>query len=163
MAIAQDTFNLYRGVAYDGQISTIEVSEVLSRTVEDAAVPFGRAVIHGVGTRTCTLPDGASAGDIIGFSVRSMGVENSALGIAEYAVDKVASVLSDGPMYATCIGGASAGDTVHVVINTAGGEELGQLRGEAETTNTVELATVKWVEDVTDGAIGEIRVHGIFS
>lgn len=47
MAIAQSDFTLWRDKAYEGQISTTDICEVISRRVETEMVPFGRAVIRG--------------------------------------------------------------------------------------------------------------------
>lgn len=170
MAIAQSDFTTFRGRGYDGQVSTIDVSDVVSRTVENGLLQFGRAAVRGTGTRSCAPVTGAStAGDVIGFAVRSLAEfsntppanpDNYQTG---YDIGHVASLIREGRMYATCLGGASAGGTVHVVINTAGGEELGQLRGAADSTNTIELNQVRWIDDVVDGEIGEIQIDGILT
>lgn len=170
MAIAQSNFPLYRGRGYDGQVSNIEVSKVASRTVENGLIEFGRAVVRGTGNRSCAPVSGSStAGDVIGFAVRSLAeFSNTPPANPDdyqtgYQEGHVASVIRDGSMYATCLGGASAGDTVHVVINTAGGEALGRLRGEADGANTIELNQVTWIDDVADGEIGEIQIEGILN
>ena len=164
MAIYQDQFDQYRGRAYEGQISTTEYSDIDSRVVEGTPVPFGRAVINGANPRSCVNVSGATvAADVIGFSVRTMAEMNNADDIAEYGVDHVASIMRRGKMYALCVDGAAKRDTVHVVINVAGGDELGQLRGAADATNTIELNQVRWVEAVVAGEIGEIVVDGILS
>lgn len=162
MGVTQDTFNQYRDKAYEGQVSTTEVFESESGVVETADIEFGRAVIAGAGERSCAPVSGATvAADIIGFTIRSMAVENDSNDEAKYKVGEVASILRNGRMFVKCIGGATKRATVHVVINTAGGEQLGQLRGAQETTNTIELTKVKWAEAVADGEIGEIIVDGV--
>lgn len=169
MAVAQDTFNQYRQIGFNGQISTIEVAEVISGSM-DAAVDFGRAVIRGTTERSFAPVTGATvAADIVGITARTLAAESYSVPTipSDYAFGyeegQHGSALRDGRMYATCVGGASAGDTVHVVINVAGGEELGQLRGAAETTNTIELNQVNWLYDVADGEIGEIQLDGILN
>lgn len=162
MAVAQDTFDQHRGTGYEGQVSTIEVAEIISGQVQGSAIPFGRAVAAGTAPRTAVNVSSTTTADkIIGFSVRSMGVENNPSGNPEYAVGDTASILRRGRMYAKCVGGAAKGAPVHVVIDTTGGDELGQLRGTGDAANTVELNQVKWIEAVADGEIGEIQVDGI--
>lgn len=167
MAIAQDSFSLYRNKAYEGQVSTTEVVEVMSRKVETALVQFGRAVIRGVESRSCALVTATTvAADIIGFSVRSMATSsptppaNPASYVTGYAVDSVASVLRHGGMFALCVDGASAGEAVSVILTA--GDNQGRL-----TTGTgaglLALNQVKWVADVVAGEIGEIRVDGILN
>lgn len=164
MSVVQDTFNQYRDNAYEGQVSTIQEADIVSRSVESAAVPFGRAVVNGAGERSCAnVSGGTVAANVKGFSVRTMAVENNASDLPEYAVGEVASILRKGKMYALCPDGAAKDATVKVVINVAGGDELGQLRGTADAGNTIELNQVKWVEAVAAGDIGEIAVDGILA
>lgn len=160
MAIAQSEFSTFMGRAYDGQVSTTEVSEIMSRTVEDGLIQFGRAVVRGAGKRSCAPTTAATvAGDVIGFAVRNLA-EPSASAPAipasyetGYPEGHVASVIRRGSMYATCQGGASAGDPVHVIAAT------GQLAG----SGGVELNQVRWIEDVVDGEVGEIQIDGILN
>ncbi|WP_165708312.1 structural cement protein Gp24 [Pectobacterium polaris] len=167
MAIAQDSFSLYRGKAYEGQISTTDVVEVVSRKVETALVQFGRAVIRGDEKRSCA-PVGTTttAAAIIGFSVRSMATSsptppaNPANYITGYAVDSVASVLRRGGMFALCVDGADAGEAVSVILTA--GENQGRLTA-GSGAGLLVLNQVKWVEDVSAGDVGEIRVDGILN
>lgn len=164
MAVIQDQFDQYRSNAYDGQVSTTQPYEIDTGVVEGASVMFGRAVVFGTGERSIANVSGTTtAADIVGFSVRSLGVENNSSDLPEYPVGDAASYLRDGRMYALCVGGAAKSSTVHVVINTAGGNQLGQLRGTADGANTIELNRVKWLESVNDGSIGEIIADGILA
>ncbi|AFC22497.1 hypothetical protein F396_gp45 [Pectobacterium phage ZF40] len=168
MAIAQDSFSLYRGKAYEGQISTTDVvGGVISRKVETALVQFGRAVIRGVEKRSCA-PVGTTttAADIIGFSVRSMATSsptppaNPANYVTGYAVDSVASILRHGSMFALCVDGADAGEAISVILTA--GENQGRLTS-GTGAGLLVLNQVKWVEDVAAGEVGEIRVDGILN
>ncbi|QJT80428.1 hypothetical protein [Kosakonia sp. MUSA4] len=166
MAIAQNNFTLYRGKAYEGQISTTDVVEVVSRVVESALVPFGRAVIRGTAARSCAPVTAATtAEDIIGFSVRSLAEfsnsspTNPDAYATGYPVSHVASILHRGPMFALCVDGANAGDAVIVI--TADGDNLGRLS--AGSAAGVTLNFVRWVDDVVAGEVGEIRVDGVLA
>lgn len=165
MAIAQDSFGMFNGLGYEGQVSTIEVNKIVSRLVEDEFIPFGRAVIRGTARRSCAPVEAATvAADIIGFTVRSMAQasptppndeRNYASG---YRVNDVASVIEDGAMFALCVDGAEGGDPVEVIVSDA--TNLGRLTAGG---NGVVLDLVKWVDDVDAGKIGEIRVHGLLT
>ncbi|ATM95493.1 Uncharacterised protein [Yersinia frederiksenii] len=165
MAIAQSEFTKWRGKAYEGQISTTDVCEVVSRRVEAKILPFGRAAIRGVGARSCApvTPD-TTAAQIIGFSVRSMAVFSNSVPTnppdyeVGYDVDHVASLLRRGPMFALCVDGANAGDSVTVIT------ALGVNQGRLTTGGSgVELDFVRWIDDVVAGEVGEIRVDGILA
>ncbi|EQA7421950.1 structural cement protein Gp24 [Yersinia enterocolitica] len=165
MAIAQSEFTKWRGKAYEGQISTTDVCEVVSRRVETKMVSFGRAVIRGVGARSCApVTPTTTAAQIIGFTVRSMAVFSNSVPTnppdyeVGYEVDHVASILRRGPMFALCVDGASAGDTVTVI--TATGVNQGRLTAGSAG---VELDFVRWFDDVVAGEVGEIRVDGILA
>lgn len=166
MAIAQDSFDLFRGRGYEGQVSTIDVADIISRLVETGFVPFGRAVIRGVENRSCApVSAGIQASDVIGFSVRTMAEasptppNNDNKYDIGYPVNHVASLLRRGRMFALCIDGASEGDTVHVILDD--GDDLGRLTSSAGAGTLLELNQVKWTEDVAAGQIGEFQVDGI--
>jgi hypothetical protein len=166
MAIAQDSFDLFRGRAYDGQVSTIDVADIISRLVEGEFIPFGRAVIRGVENRSCAPVDaGISASDVIGFSVRTMAEasptppNNDNVYAIGYPVNHVASLLRRGRMFAVCVDGAVAGESVHVVLDD--GDSLGRLTSSAGAGSLLELNQVKWTENIAAGEIGEFQVDGI--
>ncbi|RTQ01291.1 hypothetical protein EKN38_13020 [Enterobacter sp. WCHEn045836] len=165
MAIAQDSFGMFNGQGYEGQVSTIETSKIVSRLVEEDFIPFGRAVIRGVGRRSCApVTAEAVAADIIGFTVRSMAQasptppNNEGIYASGYRLNDVASVMEDGAMFALYVDGAEAGDVVEVIVDDE--ENLGRLTAGG---NGVELNLVKWVEAVEAGKIGEFRAHGLLT
>ncbi|MBZ7262478.1 hypothetical protein FMK81_13275 [Klebsiella oxytoca] len=163
--IAQDSFETFNEIGYEGQVSTIEVNKIVSRMVEDDFIPFGRAVIRGVGKRSCAPVTAATTAEqIIGFTVRSMSQSSptppNVAGVYEsgYREDYIASILEDGAIKMMCVDGASAGDRVEVIVNDAA--NLGRLTAGG---NGVELDLIRWVDDVEAGKIGEIRVHGLLT
>ncbi|TNV22837.1 hypothetical protein FH968_01985 [Buttiauxella sp. B2] len=166
MAIAQDSFDIFRSNAFEGQVATIEVCKIISRMVEGDFIPFGRAVIRGAGRRSCAPVTAKTvASDIIGFTVRSQAQASptmpneQAIYASGYSVDFVASVIEDGPIKMLCVDGALAGDVVEVIVN-AKDDNLGRLTAGGKG---VELNMVRWVDDVEAGSVGEIRVHGLLS
>lgn len=165
MGIAQDSFGMFNGLGYEGQVSTIEVSKIVSRLTEETFIPFGRAVIKGSARRSCApVKSETVAADIIGFTVRSMAQasptppNSEGIYASGYRANDVASVIEDGAMFALCVDGANEGDLVEVITDDE--ENLGRLTAGG---NGVQLNLVKWVEDVEAGKIGEIRVHGLLT
>lgn len=165
MAIAQDSFGLFNGLGYEGQVSTIEVNKIVSRLTEEQFIPFGRAVIRGAARRSVApVTADTVAADIVGFTVRSQAQasptppNNEGAYASGYRINDVASVLEDGAMFALCVDGAEGGDPVEVIVDDE--DNLGRLTAGG---NGVALNLVKWVDDVEAGKIGEIRVHGILA
>ena len=165
MAIAQDSFGLFNGLGYEGQVSTIEVNKIVSRLTEEQFIPFGRAVIRGEARRSVApVTADTEAADIVGFTVRSQAQSSptppnqEGIYASGYRVNDVASILEDGAMFALCVDGAEGGDPVEVILDDE--ENLGRLTAGG---NGVALNLVKWVDDVEAGKIGEIRVHGLLS
>ncbi|MGM3159939.1 structural cement protein Gp24 [Dickeya undicola] len=167
MAIAQSDFTLFRGNAYEGQVSTIELADIDSKKVETGMVQFGRAVIRGAGPRSCApVTTTTTAAQIAGFSVRSLAEfspsaptnpPNYATG---YDVSHIASVMHRGRMFALCVDGATAGQSVSVILTA--GDNQGRLTA-GTGDGLLVLNQVRWVDAVTAGKIGEIRVDGIFN
>jgi hypothetical protein len=165
MAIAQDSFGLFNGLGYEGQVSTIEVNKIVSRLTEEQFIPFGRAVIRGEARRSVApVTADTEAADIVGFTVRSQAQSSptppnqEGIYASGYRVNDVASILEDGAMFALCVDGAEGGDPVEVIVDDE--ENLGRLTAGG---NGVALNLVKWVDDVEAGKIGEIRLHGVLS
>lgn len=107
-------------------------------------IPFGRFLVYS-GDEAMVLPDGASPGDIRGVSVRDFQFVNqgSALASAD-------DVIPPGSLFAAGFEGkiwlinngsvASArGGSIFVVVNTAGGNALGEARADDDGANSVEL------------------------
>lgn len=106
------------------------------------AIPIGRFVVNdgsaADGGRKIALPDGAAVADLIGFVPRPVGSFPNDGSSLQSAVDtvpagRVCDVVEDGDVAAENVGGAASADgTVYVVISTAGGDELGEVRGDAD-------------------------------
>lgn len=115
------------------------------------------------------LPAGAAATALIGVSLRPHGqIVNSldasnTTSVSEHfiASDEV-PVCFDGTVYMTNMAGATtvANGPVRVVVNTAGGLALGQVRSDA-TANTVTLSNndAYWVSPTAVGARGLVRIR----
>lgn len=172
MAVAQSDFNIYRTKGFDGQVSTIDVADIVSGSM-DSDVGFARAVVHGSSERSFDVVTGSTtAADIRGITVRTLASESASVPSVPadysfgYGEGDHASVLRSGRMYLLCEDGATSGNSAFVVINDAGGFELGQILGAEDGTegaNTVELTQVKWLYDVAAGEYGEVQLDGILT
>ncbi|MDB6366740.1 hypothetical protein PH242_03330 [Photorhabdus bodei] len=167
MAIAQNDFTLFRDKAYEGQVSTIDVYEAISRRVETALIPFGRAVVRGTKERSCGPVSATTTADqVIGFTIRTLAEFSNSMPAnppnyqVGYDVNHIASVLHRGPMHVLCVDGAEAGQVVSVILKE--GADQGRLTT-GMGAGLLVLNQVKWVDNVKAGEIGEIRVDGILN
>lgn len=75
---------------------------------------------------------------------------------------RIASVAYEGDVWMRNVGGAAApGGAVHVVRNTAGGQSLGQARGDADGGNTVALpvSNARWIDQTGTNELGRVFVR----
>ena len=159
MAVAQDTFNLKRGVAYEGQISDINVARIDSGT-NAAATPikFGRFVVASGNDTGVALPGASStAKDFVGVTVRTPAWQNDASGVPAIKQYEIASVLKSGRMFAIAQGGCTRGD--NVFVNIKGALEVGSVSG-ATSADRIELTGVKFGQTVADGEFVELIIDG---
>lgn len=159
MAVAQDTFNLLRGKAYEGQVSDINVARIDSGPNEAAtAIPFGRFLVASGDDQGVALPGaGSVAKDFIGVSVRNPAWSNNQDGQPYYNQYDIVSVLKSGRVFVIANGGCTRGNNVHV--NIKGALAVGTISG-ATSADRVELTGVKFNSTVADGELVEIVLDG---
>lgn len=159
MAIAQDTFNLLRGKAYEGQVSDINVARIDSGPNAAATeIPFGRFLVSSGGDRGVTLPsDSSTAKDFIGVSVRNPAWSNNQDGQPYYNQYDIVSALKSGRVFVIANGGCVRDNNVHV--NIKGALAAGTVSG-ATSADRVELTGVKFKSTVADGELVEIVLDG---
>ena len=159
MAIAQDTFNLLRGVAYEGQVMDINVARIDSGpNGGSAAIPFGRFVVASGGDRSVELPGAASvAADIVGISVRNPAWSNNQDGQPYYNEKDIVSLLKTGRVAVIAQGGATR--LGNVFVNIKGALAAGSVSN-AASADRVELTGVKFKSTVADGELVEIVLDG---
>jgi len=159
MAVAQDTFNLLRGVAYEGQIMDLNVAKIDSGpNAGTDAIPFGRFVVASGGGRSVALPGaGSTAADIVGISVRNPAWSNSSDELPYYSQYDIVSMLKNGRIAVIANGGCTRGG--NVFVNIKGALPAGSVSG-ATSADNVELTGVKFKETVADGELVEIVIDG---
>ena len=159
MAIAQDTFNLLRGKAYEGQVSDINVARIDSGPNAAAeAIPFGRFLVASGDDQGVALPGaGSVAKDFVGVSVRNPAWSNNADEQPYYNQYDIVSALKSGRVFVVANGGCVRGNNVHV--NIKGALAVGTISG-ATSADRIELTGVKFNSTVADGELVEIVLDG---
>lgn len=129
-------------------------------------IPFGRFVEFS-GETGAALPSAAAAADIVGVSVREFQFFNQGS-----RLNDATDVIPPGSTFAAGFEGkiamrnngsvASArGGLVYVVINTAGGDELGEARSDDDGANSIPLdrRAAYWDDVVQPGEVGWVYVR----
>lgn len=149
MATTQDTFSQYASIGFHGQQNTDFPSWISSYHAEDEDIGFGVAVSFGTADKQAAL-GGATSGVLLGVTVRTQAVENTATGESEYAENRSLSVMEKGRMFVTVSDGADAGNAVYVVPTT------GELVSTA--TDNVALTGARFLRTAAAGGISEIEI-----
>jgi hypothetical protein len=159
MAIAQDTFNLIRGVAYEGQVMDINVARIDSGpNAGSAAIPFGRFVVSSGDDRSVALPGaGSVAKDFVGISVRNPAWSNNQDGQPYYNQYDIVSALKTGRVAVIAQGGCTR--DANVFVNIKGALAVGSVSG-STSADRIELTGVKFKSTVADGELVEIVLDG---
>lgn len=149
MAVTQDTFNQYAGLGFHGQQNTAYPAWISSKHAEGGAIGFGVAVSFGTSDHQAKL-GGATAGVLIGVTVRTQAVENNAAGESLYREDQTMSIMEKGRMFVVVSDGASRGDQVYVVPAT------GELVSTA--ADNVALTGARFLRSCAAGEVSEIEI-----
>ncbi len=102
----QTSYELKQKPAYDGLKADMNDGDDVSKTVETAAIPFGRVVSEGSTNEKVVL---GTTGVILGISIRELELEG---GIPQ--VNERIGVRSRGPIYALVDGAGSKSDVLNV-------------------------------------------------
>ena len=135
-----------------------------------SGIPFGRFVVSGGaaadGGQALALPDGAAIADVLGILALAHAYINQASDLASdddaLLPGEIGPVVREGEVLMLNVGGDALPDgAVFVVVNTAGGDELGQARGDDDGANAIELPTTTayWVEATASGQIGPVHIR----
>lgn len=90
-------------IAFEGSVSNMVPATFVSRVVDTAAIGFGLPVKQGATNKACDA--GIAAGDFVGITV-------SEAGIAEFAKDTEARIMTQGVIWVKAAGTVEAGDPV---------------------------------------------------
>ncbi len=149
MSVTQSNFSQYAAIGYHGQLNTDFPWWADSFHAEGGAIGFGVAVSRGTADKQAVL-GGATAGALIGVTVRTQAVENDIDGVSAYTQSRAMSVLKKGRMLVKVSDGSANGAQVYVVPAT------GELV--STSTDNVALAGASFVRTAAPGEISEIEL-----
>tara|TARA_B100001063_G_C16779142_1_gene569435 strand:- start:41482 stop:41985 length:504 start_codon:yes stop_codon:yes gene_type:complete len=162
MAIAIDTFNKLRGVAYSGQVSDINVARIDSGSnLGSPAIAFGDWVaVSGGGDGVKSIGAVADAKDILGVAVRTPAWENASSGAPSYAQYDIVSYLKSGRIFVKVNGGCTRGNNAFARTVADGAKLVGQTDGATDAGKNIEITGVKFAQTVADGEFVELVLDG---
>ena len=162
MAIAIDTFNKLRGVAYEGQVSDINVARIDSGSnLSSNDIAFGRWVAaSGNGDGVKDVSGVTDTKLILGVAVRTPAWENAASGQPSYKQYDIVSYLKSGRIFVKVNGGCTRGNNAYVRTVADGAKLVGQTDGAADSGKNIEMTGVKFGQTVADGEFVELVIDG---
>lgn len=148
----QTSVNSRIGNATPGLLADVNVARIISAALESAACGFGIVVSKGTSQEQVVV--GGDANDIVGITVRSVGLEQAAIGdtTVGYTQNDAMAILDDGFIFATCANGCSRGDAVKFTNAT------GVLGGGAPGVGETGITGSEWLEDVAAGQVGKLKL-----
>lgn len=139
--------------AIAGAQATEIPATIISRTVETAAVGFGRAVEQGTADKGCSAFDG---GAVLGITLLDRGASGLTVAggqvtgrtLDAFGVGESARIITEGDVWVVCTTGCSAGDPVYV-------RPSNNTFQDSSANSAVQIAGARW--DTSAGA-GELAV-----
>lgn len=157
----QTTYPDTQPVAVAGARATMLPANLISRNVETAAVPFGRAVKQGTADKGCAL---FGSGDTVVLGIAILDRGASGLTVADgqvtaatenaYGVGESAAILplgGIGDVWAVCATGCSAGDGVWVRPSNGAWQD-------SNANSAVQLTGARWDTSAGAGELAVIRL-----
>ena len=154
----QTSYGITQNIAFRGQKSDLQLSNTISKTIQDQEVDFGLALVRGTLDATATLAT-ATGSQFVGISQRTLAGTSTGAGVdaRKYQVNESANVLEEGVIWVICENGCVQGDDVffRFVVGTGelGGFTSANVAGE---TDQVLLAT--WETTATAGNLAQIKL-----
>ena len=140
-----------------GQYADLQLTNVISRSVETAEVDFGLAVVRGTADDQCILPS-ATGQSFVGITARTIAGTADTAGDRKYQVGETANLLDEGVIYAICEDGCIPGDDVFFRHTSGTGTVIGALRTDADTASADQIANAVWVTTTAAGEIGRVKL-----
>lgn len=152
----QTSYENEHAEGFVGQYADLQLSNVFSRTIEDAEVDFGLAVVRGTADDQAILPS-ATGGSLLGITGRTIAGTANTAGDRKYQVGESANILDEGVIYAICEDGCTQGDPVFFRHTTGTGTVIGALRTDADTATADEIPNAVWDQTIAAGEIGRVK------
>lgn len=151
----QTAYDFKHAEGFVGQMADLQLTNVISRTVEASAIDFGLAVVRGTTDTECKLPT-ATGGSFLGLTVRTIAGTADTAGDRKYQIDESANILDEGVIYAICEDGCTQGDPVSFRY-VAGTGQLGGLVTTPVASETDVIANAVWDTTTAAGEIGRVK------
>lgn len=121
MPAVQSTYAAAPGIGFVGMVADLSKSDIISRTVETAAVGFGKAVIQGTADEGCKT---GAAGVFLGVTVKDVTLPADRSDA--YAVGDTAAIIRKGAILVTAPATIAAGEAAYrtsagVITNASSG------------------------------------------
>lgn len=140
----QGSYDNQFAAGYAGMIADTALSDVASRTVENAVVGFGRAVGRGAADGSCRL--GGTGFE--GITIADKSVQSNDESVDEYAVGESAGVMRKGTVWVEVGANVSPASTVYFIPATG-------VITSAASGNT-EIAGAKFETTATSGNLARL-------
>ena len=160
---------LSEGVA--GQVADLEVAQIISRVNGQAtALDFGVAAFWDVNDPVDQCRVQNSSSDLfLGLTVRHPTMTSSSdydtLSTVNYATGKSVPLLIDGVMFVQAAETVKARQQAYAIRGGGSGNSsagaLGSIEGGATSATRLALLNVVWLDNVTSGNVGKVRVKSI--
>ncbi len=153
----QTAYALEHEEGFVGQCADLQLTNILSRSVEGAESDFGLGVVRGTADDQCILAS-ATGGSFVGITVRTLAGIADTAGDRKYQVGESANLIDEGVIYAICEDGCVPGDDVFFRHTTGTGTVIGALRTDADTATADQIANAVWVTITAAGEIGRVKL-----
>lgn len=157
----QTTYSDTQPAAVAGAQATMLRGDLISRTVEEAAIGFGRAVTQGTADKGC-VAFGSGDTTFIGITVldrsasgltvangQVTGQTTDAFGVGESA--RISAVGGGGDVWVVCATGCSAGDGVFVRPSNGDFQD-------SNANSAVQIPGARWDTSAGVGALAVVRL-----
>lgn len=154
MPALQTVYSNVMPVAFPGMVANTEELNVISRTVETAAIPIGRAVVQGATDMGCRLAADAT-GKFVGITIRDQAIPFTLLSSTAdtYPVGNTAGLITMGVVWVTTGETVAPGDLVYFVPTTG-------VLGKTATSN-IAVPRARWESSITGAGLAKLRIIGI--
>jgi hypothetical protein len=154
----QSTYNDVQPAAIAGAQASMIPATLISRTVEGAAVPFGRAVKQGTADKGCSL-FGSGDTAVLGISVLDRGASGLTVTNGQvtgrtldaFGVGETARVMTKGDVWVVCATGCSAGDGVFVRPSNGDFQD-------SNANSAVQILGARWDTSAGTGKLAVVRL-----
>ncbi len=154
----QTSYSETLSAAVAGAQATMLPASILSRTVETAAVPFGRAVKQGTADKGCAL-FGSGDTAILGIAIRDQSASGQTVTSGQvtdttadqFGVGESARVMVKGDVWVVCATGCSAGDSVFVRPSNGDFQD-------SNANTAVQIVGARWDTSAEAGGLAVVRL-----